>query len=146
MELSVDKFIDCNSPGPRHLQRPGEDRGGGPPCRGVRPRACQVLRPGNRNQSQYQSQLTPLYSVPPGYQVGAQAGARAGVCGRPEGNLRPVQDEPAQGEETRHQEVVLRSLPGVRSLLTRPDNFLQNNSIIYETHFIVGDGLEKLYQ
>ena len=76
----------------------------------MRPGARQVLRPGN--------------------QAGSQAGACGGVCGRPEGDLRPVQDEPAQGEETRHQEVVLRPLTGVRSVLTRPLLGILINSII----------------
>ena len=58
--------------------------------------------------------------VCPGHEAGAQAGAGGGVCGRAEGDLCPVQDEPSQGEEARDQEVVLCALPGVGSVLTRP--------------------------
>ena len=78
----------------------------------------QVTVPHSPQPTAHCQTSTRLFSA--GDKAGAEAGAGAGVCGRPERNLRPVQDEPSQGEETHHQEVVLCSIPGVGSRLTRP--------------------------
>ena len=51
-------------------------------------------------------------------QAGAQARAHRGVCGRAQGGVHQVQDQPQEGEEARGQEVVLCTLrriwPGLK--------------------------------
>ena len=120
MDFSLDLFIDINFPseGPVIcndrvktvvVDHPVEE------CALEPVKSCHQV-----TGSPQSTALTSPRSVCPGDEAGAQASARGGVCGRAEGNLCPVQDEPSQGEAACHQEVVLCALPGVGSLLTGP--------------------------
>ena len=44
------------------------------------------------------------------HQAGPQAGAKGRVCGCAQGGLLKVQDQPKEGQEARHQEMVLRPI------------------------------------
>ena len=48
-------------------------------------------------------------------QAGAQAQPQAGVCGGAQGGLLQAPGKPQEGQEARHQEVVLSTLTGVRA-------------------------------
>ena len=62
-------------------------------------------------------------------QAGTPAGAKAGVCGCPEGGLHTLQKQPKEGEEASNQEVVLYSNTWVWLAITTI--FVYGNIAIY---------------